>query len=237
MIEVLHYHLKKLFPTGRAFRVVDQGVKDKFTRGIALSFNDVYLYLTGIFDSLLPDNDNFTEDDATNWERRYGLFVKPNNDLETRKDSILRKMAQPGTVLGKGSYLTMQRELQRAGFEVNVFENRFPDGSGGFETRPPFTNEYDTFFGDTTYLGEFIYLGNILTGTSTAIVANSIDPFGADRDWVFSDDEKLVYSFYISGDAWDEKANVPKSRENEFRQLILALKPTHTVAFLNVNYT
>jgi hypothetical protein len=43
-------------------------------------------------------------------------------------------------------------------------------------------------------------------------------------------------SFFIGGDPVGTFANVDATRETEFRQLILKLKPVHTVAFLYINY-
>ena len=43
-------------------------------------------------------------------------------------------------------------------------------------------------------------------------------------------------TFYISGNPITTFANVQSEREDEFRQLILQLKPAQTAAFLFVNY-
>jgi hypothetical protein len=44
-------------------------------------------------------------------------------------------------------------------------------------------------------------------------------------------------TFFISGNPIATTANIPIERKNEFRQLVLRLKPVQTIAFTFISYT
>src|SRR5690606_32537660 len=90
-----------------------------------------------IQDAQLPDNDGFTADDATDWERRLGMIYSPLVPLADRKLAILRKMNHPGTIKARQNWLYVEGQLRAAGFDVYVHENRFDDGMGGYDTKTP----------------------------------------------------------------------------------------------------
>jgi hypothetical protein len=183
-----------------------------------------------IMDSLLPDNDNFTASDATDWERRLRLITKESVSLSDRKLAITRKMNHPGTVPARSSYRFIQKQLRDAGFDVYVYENRFWDGSEYVTMTPeeitgdvpPEVQHADGQHGDFQH-GDGIW----------NIVANYIDE---SLDFSFNIGENLRFTFFISGPLIDTYADVDEDRKNEFRQLILKVKPTNTVAYLFVNY-
>ena len=58
---------------------------------LSLSENQAYNDALAIQNSILPDNAEFTADDATDWERRLGMIISPLVDLELRKLAIRRK--------------------------------------------------------------------------------------------------------------------------------------------------
>lgn len=223
---------KQLYPTGRAFKMPKLGYLDKFHNALAVSENQAYVDAVSILNSILPDNDGFTEDDATAWERRLGLITNTSVSLADRKLAIIRKINHPGTIPARQNYLYLQGQLQAAGFDVYVYENRFPDGFGGYETENPLTlsggvggvsfQHGDRQHGDFQHGGGF---GNI--------VANYIDE---DIDFLFDVGSNLKSTFFIGGTPIGTFANVPASRKAEFRQLILKIKPVQTVAFLFINY-
>jgi hypothetical protein len=64
-------------------------------------------------------------------------------------------------------------------------------------------------------------------------VANNIDP---SLDLYFDTGINYRSSFFIGGQTYGTFADVAASRESEFRQLILQLKPANTVAFIYINY-
>ena len=225
---------KQLYPTGRAFKIFSGSVKDQLHRGLALSEERAYNDTLSILDKILPDNDNFLEEDAADWERRLGLITNENVSLQDRKDAILRKMNHPGTIKARQHYLYLQGQLQLAGFNVFVHENRFDDGMGGLETRSPLEvsgggGQLQIQLGDWQ-LGDQ-QMGVIFEGGGR--VVNYIDEA---QDSLFDVGDNLRSTFFIGGDPVGTFADVDINRKEEFRQLILKIKPAQTVAYLFINY-
>lgn len=225
---------KQLYPTGRAFWAPLGGDFDKLTSGLAASEERAYLDAVSILDSALPDNSNFTSQDATDWERRLGLVTNTLVTLSDRKLAIIRKMNHPGTIKTRQSYLYLQGQLQAAGFNVYVYENRFSDGMGGYTTKTPTefsilpyplgsVQHGDFQHGDAQHGGGFY--GNK--------VANHISRSDDDS---FSVGLNFRSTFFVGGPTAGTWAVVDVNREDEFRQLILKIKPVQTVGFLLVNF-
>lgn len=230
MFEKLLKLTRQLYPTGRAFRMPFGGVMDRLHRGLAKSEARVYADATGVLNAILPDNEWFTADDATDWERRLGLITNESLDQETRNAAIIRKMNHPGTIPARQNYRYLEGQLQAAGFNVFVYENRFPLGGGAYETMAPgelggigVAAQYGMYqYGEFQYGEDFPYK-----------VVNSLD---ADADLAFDHGSLLRRTFYIGGDPIGTNATVAASREIEFRELIMKIKPTQMVGFLFVNY-
>jgi uncharacterized protein YmfQ (DUF2313 family) len=223
---------KQLLPTGRAWRMPKDGVFDKLSKALARSEARVYADALSVLDSALPDNNNFTADDATDWERRLGLITNTSLSLATRKQVIQRKMAHPGTIKARQHYLYIEGQLQAAGFDVYVHENRFPYGDGSYITYPPEAvgGSGATFLfqhGDAQH-GEFQH-GD---GFNNKVV-NYIDE---DLDNLFDIGSNYKFTFFIGAAYLGDYADVPTGRREEFRQLILRLKPVQCVGFLFINY-
>ena len=123
------------YPTGRAFRVFTSSVTEQLHKGLALGEERLYKDALSPLDSILPDNDSFDEDDATSWERRLAILSSPGTSFADRKAAILRKIQHPGVTPSRQHFLYLEGELQKAGFDVFVFENRFPLGGGIYETK------------------------------------------------------------------------------------------------------
>lgn len=234
ILEKIKAITKLLYPTGRAFRVKASSDIAKLHDGLAVSENQAMLDAISILDSALPDNSNFTTDDASAWERRLGL-PQSVASLADRKLAIIRKMNHPGTIIARQHYLYMQGQLRAAGFNVYVYENRFPTYPTGYVTKTP------SAFSLTTYPQVAIqhepYVvqhGDVQHGvTEGNKIANLINPT---IDNYFNVSPDYRSTFFIGGPYPGEFANVDADREQEFRQLIFKLKPTQTVGFLLVNY-
>jgi hypothetical protein len=224
----------QLYPKGRAFKMIVNGYKQSLHEAIAARKEIVLMDALSTFDSALPDNPNFTVDDATAWERRLGL-TSNGSSLEKRKDAIKRKMNYPGQKAARGHYLFLQHQLQAAGFPLFVYENRFSDGSGGFVTKDPLqlsgssvANQHNDFqHGDAQHGAYF-----------NKMVVNSLDPL---VDAKFDVGYHLRATFFIGAEKIGaeyngEEADLPAESETELRQLILRLKPLHTVGYLFINY-
>lgn len=222
---------KQLLPTGRAFRPSKDSNMEKLILGLAKSKYRADNDATSILYSMIPDNDYFTEDDATDWERRLGLITNSLTPLADRKLAILRKMAAPGLNPAKAHFLWLQKQLQDAGFNVYVHENIFPAYPSGYERvnpgslNPSILSEVEQgiFEQGGAEQGDFI----------NSIVANSIYN-DADLSFNFGQDYGGV--FFIGGNPVGSYANVLASREHEFRQLILGLKQAPLSAVLFINY-
>jgi uncharacterized protein YmfQ (DUF2313 family) len=116
---------KRLYPKGRAFRIVKDGALEKQNKGLIISENRAYESTISILDSILPDNDNFTAEDAVDWNRRLGLIDNAYTSLANKKKAIINKMNHPGTIKARQHYLYLEQQLRNSGFDVRVYENRF----------------------------------------------------------------------------------------------------------------
>jgi hypothetical protein len=204
-----------------------------------------------ILNGILPDNDSFTVEDATVWEQRLGLITNDAVSLANRKLAIIRKLNYPGTIVARQSGGFIESQLQLAGFDVYVHEN--PDlisieellnelnnvanlglgNIGGFNLGSVFS-VYPNLFTDSN-IGGF-NLGEVNLAQidfKGKVVNNIIDSL----DLHFNIGNSRIKTFFIGGENLGDFANVPTARKDEFRQLILRLKPTETVAYLLINYT
>jgi len=192
-----------------------------------------YTDVVSTFDSINPDSNAFTADDAAMWESNLGITTG-NTDLATRKLAVKRKMNYPGTVAPRQNVVKVQDQLRAAGFDVYVYENYWPDGSGGYYSKTP-AEVLGVPVGDA-YYGAFDY-GQVDYGASYAlegveIVANHIEA-ELDANFVFNGYES---TFFIAGVTITDFAAVSEERKAEFKQLILTLKPQETVVFTFINY-
>lgn len=247
---------KRLYPTGRAFKIFNGSWKEAFYRGLNKSENRAYNDSIGILNSILPDNDQFSEEDAANWERRLGIFGNENSSLEERKKAIERKIQHPGQAKARQHYLYIQGELQKAGFDVFIHENIF---SG--QTKNPievvgiqFSAIYSTLlqYGQTQYgrvdvnviansiyqeVDDLFVWDKIFTQNierySTSNQYGNFQYTEGDDSFVDSDFRNI---FYICGETLGDYIDIPKEREIEFRSLILSLKPVQNVGVLLINY-
>lgn len=252
---------KQLYPTGRAWWLNLKNTYYKLHEGLAYSESRAIEDNSNILNSILPDNDKFSELDAFNHETALGLFIKPNLDLELRKQAILRKMQHPGDIKARQHYLYLQGQLQAAGFEVYVHENRFPTGTPGeYEVVDPDTLQLasaqvgSTQVSDNSQVGggsssiSYTIIGNYIDASKeninlNSIVGNSmigraqvsnITQVGSGAN--YTRDELLRATLFIGDENFPGSADIPIERRDEFRELILKIKPTQTAIFLLINY-
>jgi len=189
-----------------------------------------------VIDSTIADNPNFTIDDANAWYRRLGIYNSGTVPLADMMQAINQKINYPGeTVYGRSHYLFIQAQLRLAGFDVYVYENRFPDGMGGYITKTP--SEVLGVITGMAILGLFDLgdadLGGDYSDTGMSLVVNYIEEY---KDNDFSIGDNYRSTFFVAGSVIGDFAEVPLSRKIEFRQLILQLKPAQTVGILFINY-
>lgn len=203
---------KQLLPTGRAWKLPENSVFRKLFYALGKSEMRAFNFAKNILNRVLPDNDNFTSDDATEWERRLSINAGSGYvPLTMRKNNIARKMAFPGGFLNRQNYLYIESQLQLAGFDVTVSEN----DSELESTTATVHDDTDTIHGVDVH-GSSVLVNDL--------VANSIDK----GELFYVDTYKRC--FYIDG-------NVPINAIKSFRLLVLTLKPADTVALLRLNYT
>lgn len=226
--------VRQLYPTGRAWKMPPGSFFESLHVAINESKEQFYNDAVSTLDSLLPDNNNFTADDATDWERRLGMITNTAVTLTDRKAAILRKMQYPGKNPAKSHYLYIEAQLQAAGFNVYVYENMFPLYPTGWETKNPYDLLPNISLITFAQLGSF-QLGDVQLneGIWNDRVINNIDQL---KDFYFNLGANLRSTIFIGGAPIGTVANVPIARKDEFRQLILKLKNTHIAAFLFINY-
>lgn len=241
---------KQLYPRARAFKLFKNSWFERLHIGLAQSEARAYRDSVAILNSILPDNDGFTAADATDWERRLGLINNPLVPLADRKLAILRKMNHPGTIKARQHYLYIQGQLQAAGFDVYVYENFAGEQPADFIVIPEIaalneanldefnlgdaTTVYPELFGfpnlDEFNLGEF----NLNDAVYLNVIVNSIP---TEADSYFDIGQTSRATFFIGGFPQGSFADVPLIRRDEFRKLILTLKPVQNVGYLLINYT
>lgn len=224
----------QLLPKGRAFKMPINSYMLSLNRALAFSEERAYLDATAILGSILPDTSKFTVEDARDWERRLGLITNEAVSLSDRKLAIERKINHPGDIPARQHYLYIQRQLRAAGFDVYVYENRFPTYPSGYAPVNPSSIASPSGAGDVTAQhGDFQH-GDLQHGVYFQDkVVNHIDEA---QDNFFDVGPDLTATFFISGNVAGKFTNVPLARKEEFRQLILKLKPVQMVAFLFINY-
>ena len=196
----------------------------------------LYDDILSILNIIIPDNDNFSETDAENWERVYAITTGAL-DIEDRKNAILRKLAYPNGVTERAYYSFIQEQLRINGFDVYVHENRIYDGSGGWDVFNPIlpipdysiVANYIDEDKDAGYLDPSLNENNLGFG--------HLGGFSLSNSSILDIDTQLRYSFFISGSAINfDPGDVLIARKDEFRKLILGLKQLHTIGILYINY-
>lgn len=219
----------QLYPTGRAFYMMRNSVMDR----VHLAFNRSFIRLINdaqsTIDSCFPDNDNFTADDCFLWEYRFGMVTNTSLGLADRRAAIYRRMSRGRNVPARQHKNYIEAQLQLAGFNVFVYENGFIQGG---------VRVYKTPYDITSVLPQAVQHGGVSQhgigmqhgGGSFQVIANSYEPnevYLVGRLWA---------SFFIGGSTLGAMAVIPSNREEEFRELVLKLKPAQTAAFTFINY-
>lgn len=226
MLELFDNLSTLLYPTGRAWYRQDGNNLRKFHEAINVSFARLMQEAKLLIDQTLPDNENFSEQDAALWEYRLGLITNEEVDLELRKLAIKRKLGHPNNIKSRQAQTFIEYQLQLNGFDVYVHENTAP-----YQTPEQVSeiNLLEVQHGEPTQHG----LGTQHGGDGFDVIANStneIESFSIGED-------NLWATFFIGGENLGDTAEVPYSRLKEFKELVIKLKPAHTVAFTFINYT
>jgi len=221
----------QLYPTGRAFYMPKDGVMDNVHIAINRSFIRLINDCKSTIDSVFPDNENFNEEDCNLWEYRFGLRTNPSTSIKFRRDAILRKMGRGRNVPARQHKDYIEYQLQTAGFNVYVYENGFQEGNDFVYKTPEQITEANSNI--VQHGNDFQHgLGSQHGAGGSQIIANSAKPnesfsVGENNQWA---------TFFIGGETLGSFASVPANRQEEFRELVLKLKPMHLVAYTFINF-
>ena len=247
VVETIINLVRQLFPTGRAYGMNNDGGKliDATATGQTQLYNDIVSTL----DSILPDNANFTADDATDWEVRLGMIVSPDLGLETRKSAIIRKMNHPGSIPARQSADYLEDQLHLAGFDDGVYVHEnindwtieqilsiTADNQMGIHQMG--IHQMGNVYSFHEGLNKF-QMGNAQMGTHQMggvywedCIINHIDEL-KDKYFQIMDNSR---TFVICGSVFGEFGSVDEDRLAEFRQLVLKIKPVKSIAIVLINY-
>ena len=228
--KVLSDLVSQLYPTGRAFFVNKDGIMDKTHSAINTSFIRILNDSVFTLNSTFPDNENFTIQDCELWEYRYGLVTNPDLSLQDRRNAILRKMGRGLNVPARQHKNYIEYQLRTAGFDVYVHENGFIEGGIKVYKTPEQIVEGNSNI--VQHGGTFQHGIGAQHGASGAqVIANSYK-----KNESYSVGSNLWATFFIGGAVLGDMAEIPSRREEEFRELVLKLKPAHLVAYTFVNF-
>jgi len=200
------------------------GDGDKFLEAIAESKQDAFDSAISVLDAILPDNSNFTSLDATQWERRLGMIVDNGASLSDRKLAIQRKMNHPGDIQARQSGDYIQQALRDAGFNVTVFWNIN-------RTLLPTPINKKNVFGVNNFGVTNFGILPLVVYPDSEIIANFIDKT---KDQSFELGINNNSFFVVCDSVLGTPVDIPLSRREEIRQLILRLKPLHLPCLLFV---
>jgi uncharacterized protein YmfQ (DUF2313 family) len=226
MIEQIIQISKQLLPTGRAFFAKLGGSLYRLFAGVAKSEEQAANDTDSILDSILPDNDGFSAQDATEWEIRLGIITNTSISLADRKAAILRKYNHPSDIRARQSAGFLQEQLRLAGYDVYVFENLVPDTP---ENVAGIAGNLIAQMGAFEF-GQLEF--NQTAGSGIEQIANRIDA-AQDASFIAG---TLKQTFFIGGNPLGTFATVDIERKEDFRQTVLRLKPAQSVAYTFLNY-
>lgn len=210
------------------------GILYRLHRALGQSEQRVYMDGNAILNSVLPDNDGFTIEDAHDWYRRLGIFDSGTVPFDDMKLAIQRRIKHPGTQKPRQNYRYVEQQLRAAGFDVHVYENRFwVNPPGEYQTKTP-AEVLGAAASPIAVHDDVVLHGTIQHGGGgfNKIVNYVVQ----EKDKYFIEGTHLRNTFFIAGDTVDTFATVPANRKKEFRQLVLWLKPVHMVAYEFINY-
>ncbi|MBP7735961.1 MAG: DUF2313 domain-containing protein [Spirochaetes bacterium] len=215
--------LRKLFPSGRAYRLINGSSHNKLIRALSKEPERIIEFYDDILSAGIPDG-NLQSEVLPDWERFLGLVRISGLSDADRNNRIKGQYAAYG---GQGpDYI--QNVLQAAGFPVYVKEN--------IPIYEPSAHKYVSRLGwitlGQTRLGAYTTRIDPRSKTGILIAGN----IGGDYD-LPALPERFIYIFFLCGAAGiDHFVDLPASREYDFYNLVLQIKPAHTWVLAQVNF-
>lgn len=214
---------KTLYPTGSAFKVIQGSNREKIHDSIHTTYDDMQTTVESFLNGLFSDNNDITNEELSFLEWVYGVYYKDVVSGQERKQRVLDKIRYPNGKLYRQSAAYIQSVLNEFGFDVNVYENTDGVIPSFLFSDEHLRHSFDVQHGFNTQHGVL----------SLNVIANSVEP----NESILINDSGIWATFFISGNSIEEPADILLTREREFRQLVLKLKPAHTVAILNIAFT
>lgn len=210
------------------------GILIRLHKALALSEEQAVADALSIQDALLPDNDNFTLQDARQWYRRLGIYDSGLVLLADMKLAIGQKYYGRGLNRLRQNYLYIETQLRNAGFDVRLYENRF--GSSGSRYAKTVSEVLGYAVGDADL--DAFYLDEVeLDSTYAAYgVTKIVQYIEEDKDAAFAFGANLRSTFFVAGATITTFATVDINRKIEFRQLLISLKPLQAAGYLFITY-
>lgn len=243
--------IHRRFPTGRAWKGENMLSICK-ALGIESRRQQLELKDTASINNMLYG------DNLERWEQCLGLLGE--GTTAEREQAVSRKLSDIGGLKASD----VERELQAAGFNLYVYENRFDPGTIDYTKFPStfgsayFGSDYFSetrrylsinpyFFKDASPLpGQTFgsaFFGSKTFGYSGAGTGAELFARGSYEDdlllWsslLTAPMERYQYSFFIAGASWGDIADVDSDRRTELRRLIMEIKPMGMWAFGFINY-
>jgi uncharacterized protein YmfQ (DUF2313 family) len=212
---------KQLLPTGRAFNVPAGGNFEKLLLALAGQEAEAFNAALSLLDSIIPDNENFSAEDAAMWEETLSVSSSESDSLVNRKAAIYRKMQFPGGAKGRQHKNYLEGQLKAANFNVKIYEY----------------GDIKNYFSNTVHASDTVHSYEIKHGgwnvpTYTGTIANYLNEDLENDIPVTLDNLRNI--FWIAGDTFAEFVAIPPYRVEEFRHIVLTIKPLHMVAFLRI---
>jgi hypothetical protein len=224
----------QLYPTGRAWRLFNGNHFEQLHKAINESFLQLREDCLSFLNSAIPDNEEFDEKDCIYWEGKLGLISNPNLTIELRKQIIVNKLSFPRNIKARQSLAYIQKQIELYGFtDVKVYANIFYDINGQYYYMTPLEVGGNaiavTQHGGITQHGNSTQHGD----GNFEVIANE----AGEESYSTGGNQNLWATFFIaSPNGLYQKGTVDANRKQEFRELILKLKPAHLVAFTFINY-
>lgn len=211
---------KILYPNGAAFKTLEGGFRSKVHESVDYALNEFFEIKDSFFNGLYPDNDLITVEEVDFLSYIYGLEYPDGTTFLEKKDLLLNRMNRSGAANYKQSAIYIEKVLNDFGFDVMVTENVNQEIPAELKTNNVTQHSFSTphGFGIQHGLSNFNLISN-------SQYPKEIYNQGSGNNWAV---------FFITGKAGlNEAVPVSNSKIIQFRELVLRLKPAHTVALIN----
>lgn len=204
---------KQLYPNGHAFNVSENTNRAKIHNSTNVVYNDYLDQLKSLVNSALA-KDVIDEDEIAFLENIYGVYFVDGLTFEERLNRVRLRMTYPNGIVNRSSAAWIEHVLMSFGFDVRIIEN-----NGEIPPQPSILSR--TQYGTTNY-----GLNNNLNGFKYNVIANSMF-----ENEIYSFGGKLWATFFIN-----IITPIEPERINEFRELVLKLKPAHLCAIVTQGF-